>query len=286
VDGAANVKHTSVSRPKKTPPSRGRIDKRKKHEQIKNQQSFKLSLLQNTSGSIPFDDSFPPKPANDPSRSSTSPARRSVSEPGPAHIALTHRLKALDDILRSRPAPPPPRRAMVGGSRGLFASSAFWEELRARVHGLTVETELARIAAVRARVPEVIQRVKLFRYRPAQAPPAAQPSGELPGVGGGGGEDEAAVGDARRAAEEVARLLTAVEEVEDAYPYTHACGHHKLDRPSGLRLDEPKGLARFHPEFTCGSLDDRSTFVSNLEVRRNARFDRWFDHLFDHGFDK
>jgi hypothetical protein len=263
IQSDSNLSGSSKGRSKERP------DKRKKEEQIKQMQASKLDFLrpriEGEDGEISFH-----VPSNGGGSASTSMSE--ICPPSGVSIDLAKRMEELDAVLRKRQPSAAPRRAIVGGSRGVLASPAFWEELRARVHGRTLEEERAWIAMTRSRVPDVIAKVKTFHY----APPPPAPTPALPSPSAApqppppsdlDADDDEGVAEVRRAAAAVRALLAEVEEVEAAYPYTHACGQHRLERPNGLRLDEPRGLAVDHPEWSCGSLHDNSTFVSNLEVR-------------------
>ena len=70
--------------------------------------------------------------------------------------------------------------------------------------------------------------------------------------------------------DDVGSLLAELDNVVDtAYPCAHASGvsRHRLPNYK-IVLEKPNSVAFHNPEFSCGSVEDRSTFVSNLEALR------------------
>mmetsp|Transcript_57767 Transcript_57767/g.135610 ORF Transcript_57767/g.135610 Transcript_57767/m.135610 type:complete len:1366 (+) Transcript_57767:2793-6890(+) len=130
-----------------------------------------------------------------------------------------------------------------------FSTDDFWIELRSRVEGREEAEQRRRVAEAREVINsnEFIQKIKKYKFSGARH----------------GSELEAAVG-------EVETLLGELDAVVDAaYPCAHASGVGKHRLPNQKQpLDHPNSVAFHNPEFSCGSLEDNSTFVSNLQALR------------------
>eukprot|EP00960_Hanusia_phi_P037814 753135-Hanusia_phi.AAC.3 len=107
------------------------------------------------------------------------------------------------------------------------------------------QSERARVEAARQSLDQIICEIKQFRCQPKSV---------------------------QEAIDVVSNLLQNLDDaVEDSYPCTYVTGHRRhSDKISKLRtiLDRPNSVAYHVPEFSLGSVEDRSTFITHVETMR------------------